>query len=51
MELEQHVLGLNHQIDELFGKLKTANIKHTENAENEAFLQKKISSLEHVSGF
>lgn len=51
MQLEQHVQGLNQQINELFGKLKLANIKHTENAENIAFLQRKISTLEHVSGF
>lgn len=51
MQLEQHVQGLNLQINELLGKLKTSNIKHTENTENVAFLQRKISTLEDVRSF
>lgn len=49
LKLEQHIQGLNQQIDELLGKIKASNIKHSESADKIANLQSTISALEHVS--
>lgn len=46
---DQHVQELNCQIDELWGKIKASNIKHTQDSENITNLQSTISSLELVS--
>ncbi|XP_025205590.1 nucleoprotein TPR [Melanaphis sacchari] len=46
MRLDQHVQELNLQINELLEKIKTSNIKHSENLENINNLQEKIISLE-----
>jgi len=49
LELDQHIQGLNHQIDELLEKHKTSNIKHSENITKINTLQGIISTLDHVS--
>lgn len=49
VQLDQHVQELNHQINELLGKIKTSNIKNSENLEKLATLQNTISTLNHVS--
>uniref|UniRef100_A0A2S2PQR5 NUA/TPR/MLP1-2-like domain-containing protein n=2 Tax=Schizaphis graminum TaxID=13262 RepID=A0A2S2PQR5_SCHGA len=46
MRLDQHVQELNLQINELLNKIKTSNIKHSEDAENIDNLHGKILSLE-----
>jgi len=49
LELDQHIQGLNHQIDKLLKKHKTSNMKHSENITKINTLQGIISTLEHVS--
>lgn len=49
LKLDQHIQGLNQQIDGLLGKIKASNIKHSESADKIATLQSTISALEHVS--
>jgi len=49
LQLDQHIEGLNNQIDELLGNIKASNIRHTESSESIANLQSTISILEHVS--
>lgn len=48
-QLDQHVQRLNSQINELLGKLKVSNIRHSESEEKLVALQSTISTLEHVS--
>lgn len=49
VQLDQHIQGLNRQIEELFKKLKSSNTRLSENTEKMATLQDTISSLERVS--
>lgn len=51
VQLDQHIQGLNCQIDELLKKIKSSNVRLSENAEKMATLQDTISSLERVSYF
>ncbi|XP_050525478.1 nucleoprotein TPR-like [Daktulosphaira vitifoliae] len=45
--LEEHVQGLNQQIDELLKKIKASNIRNSEYAKKVDALQNTIISLEH----
>lgn len=51
LRLDQHVQELNFQINDLHKKIKTSNIRHSQNAENIDNLHGKILSLETVSYF
>jgi len=51
LRLDQHVQELNLQINELHKKIKSSNIRHSENEENIENLHGKILSLETVSYF
>lgn len=49
IQLDQHIQGLNNQIDELSKKLITSNSKYSETVEKFASLHDTISSLKNVS--